>query len=83
MQAAADYVARHPGCCKLDVALGAVQNRPGSRDMGALYDPINRAIRAGLIVTRRGSRRDRYYLYTPEAAADRDRTIAETYGVTG
>lgn len=67
MQAAANYVARHPGCCKLDVALGAIQNRPGSRDMGVLYDPINRAIRAGLIVVRKGSSGTRYRLYTPDS----------------
>lgn len=63
MRAAAAYVERNPGCSKLDVAIGAVQNVSGSRDMGALYEPVNRAIRAGLIVARGGASRARYYLY--------------------
>lgn len=65
MEAVVWYVTRNPGCSKLDVALGAVQNTPGSRDMGAIYGPVNRALKAGLIVNHRGPRNGRYYLTVP------------------
>lgn len=65
MSAVVWYVGRNPGCSKLDVALGAVQNTPGSRDMGAIYGPVDRALAAGLIVHRPGAKKGRYYLYVP------------------
>lgn len=72
MQAVVSYVSRNPGCSKLAAALGAVQDKPGSRNMGYLYGPVNRALAAGLVVHKRGARRDRYYLFPasePDAPA--------------
>jgi hypothetical protein len=65
MQAVQDYVARHPGCSKLEVARYAVARNPYARDMGAIYGPVNRALDAGLIEDRHipGCSRGRYYLY--------------------
>lgn len=62
MRAAVWYVEHHPGCAILPVGehLGFTRNR------GYGYDPVHRAIRAGLIVARRGPR-NAYALYVPGA----------------
>jgi hypothetical protein len=53
MRLAIDHVTRNPGCSKKRVAeaLGA-----SARDWQSGYDPINRAIRAGLLTAVRGPR---------------------------
>ena len=67
MQLAIDYVAAHPGCSKVEVArhvLPAV----GYNNAYA-YGPIDRAIKAGLIVAGRG-RGNAYSLRVPPDVAD-------------
>ncbi len=53
MQMAIDYVGRHDGCCKWDVAKAITPlSRYGLKcecNNALGYNPINRAIRAGLI----------------------------------
>ena len=75
MLAAAYYVSNHPGCAILPVAknihIGAEQGTNNA--LG--YDPVHRAMRAGLIydspagVTYRASKRGLYALFTPEQVA--------------
>lgn len=52
MARAVAYVANHPGCAILPVA----RHLGFTRNMGFGYDPVHRAIDAGLIVATRGAR---------------------------
>jgi hypothetical protein len=57
MLAAVAYVARHPGCAKIDVARVISPHPIPSKNWALGYRPINRAIVAGLIdATKRGGR---------------------------
>ncbi|MGH3401495.1 MAG: hypothetical protein ACRDRJ_03100 [Streptosporangiaceae bacterium] len=47
MLQAAEYVAEHPGCCKTDVARGIGLT---SHTYGGGWGPVDRAIRADLII---------------------------------
>jgi hypothetical protein len=63
MRQAADYVSRHPGCSKLDVARD-LTNDPRANPHGhGQYDTIDKAIAAGLIVAERIG--NRYSLTSP------------------
>lgn len=69
MRAAVWYVERNPGLVMRDIAkklhIGAY-----GRNNALGYEPIWRAVRAGLLVTRPGARRGTRVLYTPEQAAE-------------
>lgn len=60
MAKAAYYVKNHPGCAILPVSeyLGFTRNR------GCGYDPVHRAINAGLIIAKRG-KGNSYALFPP------------------
>lgn len=63
MSAAVAYVSRNPGTPIMPIGeyLGFTRNR------GLGYDPVHRAIRAGLLVNVPGQgKRSAYALYTPE-----------------
>ena len=47
MLAVANYVADHPGCCKREAADGAGIT---CHEYGGAWGPVDRAIRAGLVV---------------------------------
>ena len=68
MRRAAAYVAAHPGCSKLDVARYTLPWAVGYNNAYA-YGPIDRAIKAGLIVAGRG-RGNAYSLRVPPDVAD-------------
>lgn len=59
MQAAREYVARHPGCTKHEVSLAIGPH--GSNSYG--WRAVQRALGAGLIEHRNGPDARRYYLY--------------------
>ena len=65
MARAVAYVAANPGCCIRDVAnrLHIAAERGTNNALG--YNPVHRAIKAGLIVARSGRRNGTYALYAP------------------
>ena len=67
MQAAVEYVRRNPGCAILPVAkfLHVAAERGTNNALG--YNPVHRAIDAGLITAKRGARRNTYALYVVES----------------
>lgn len=62
MAEAAAFVARNPGCCILDVGRWLNPRTIGKNNAYA-YNPVHRAIKAGLIRAKRVS--GRYSLTTP------------------
>jgi hypothetical protein len=70
MLRAAWYVKNHPGCAILPVSeyLGFTLNR------GFGYDPVHRAIAAGLIVAKRGTG-NAYALFPPAAGEPGDAVL--------
>jgi len=63
MRQAAEYVSRHPGCSKLDVARDLTNDPRASATNHGQYDTIDKAISAGLIVAVRIG--NRYSLTVP------------------
>lgn len=57
-----DYVSRHPGCSKMDVAMHVTWNR--QRNPSKQYYIVNTAIRNNWIIAEKEG--GRYFLYTPE-----------------
>jgi len=57
MQAAVAYVSRHPGCCIRDVASDIHIAARTGRNNALGYDPVHRAIKAGLITAIRAAGR--------------------------
>lgn len=66
MQAAVTLVSQHPGCTKMFVAARISPHPQPWRNWALGYNPINRAIRAGLIIAHRTGRT--YRLTVPEGA---------------
>ena len=67
MRRAVAYVAAHPGCSKIDVARYTLPHAVGYNNAYA-YGPIDRAIKAGLIIAGQG-RGNAYSLRVPPDVA--------------
>jgi hypothetical protein len=65
MLRAALFVASNPGCAKIDVARHISPHPIPCRNWSLGYEPVDRAIRAGLIRAERG-RGNTYRLYAAE-----------------
>lgn len=66
MQAAVWHVQHNPGCTKMFVATRISPHPQPSRNWALGYDPINRAIRAGLLRAKRGARGYALYVVNQE-----------------